>query len=98
MFCAPCPPLFSERTANILEKRWNDAVETYYRSGSRKCDKEITLAKTGTAEKGDGVVDALLIGVNERKSTAFVIVVEDYRTGDPRPVNIANLLSEYLPS
>lgn len=91
--------LFSSRTASALYPDWKNAVSKYY-----TCDSRITAAKTGTAEI-EGVegtrnkyTNALLIGVIEEKETAFAIVIEKRNPSkDPRPLDIAAVLADYLP-
>ena len=89
--------LFSEKAAQILEVKWAQAMETYYRGGAHPCAEAITYAKTGTPELSGASENKTLLGVCKEFQTAFMIVVEDYRDGDPLPIDIANTLVKYLP-
>lgn len=89
--------LFSRKTADIMDGLWSEACGTYYRDSWRKLDPRWSYAKTGTAQVGDGVENLLLLGVSKEYQTAFMIVVEDHKTGDPYPNEIANVLVQYLP-
>lgn len=88
---------FSETTANSMDAIWSEMADAYYRQGSGALDMGISYAKTGTAQLGGGNVNKLLLGVSKESTTAFMIVVEHYRDGDPTPISIANVLAEILP-
>lgn len=89
--------LLSQRTANQLYEIWSDAVDTYYRSGKSQVVDQITSAKTGTAQIGNGNTNRMLVGVMEEKNVAFMVVCEDLPSGDPLCSTIANLLAELVP-
>lgn len=89
--------LFSRNTADILDEYWTAAVNGHYRSGSNTITEKITYAKTGTAQLGGNRRNKLLLGVCKDSNTAFMIVVEDYRKGDPTAISIANVLARGLP-
>lgn len=88
---------FSAETAETMDAIWTESVEGYYRQGQNAMDKAISYGKTGTAQLGNGEVNKLLLAVSKEHSTAFMIVVENYRNGDPTPISIANTLVELLP-
>lgn len=88
---------FSRETADAMDAIWTESVEAYYRQGANALDEAISYGKTGTAQLGNGTVNKLLLGVSKECSTAFMIVVENYRNGDPTPISIANTLVEVLP-
>ena len=89
--------LFSRKTADIVDELWSEACGTYYKDSWRRLDPRWSYAKTGTAQVGDGVENLLLLGVSKEHHTAFMIVVEDHKDGDPYPNEIANVLAQYLP-
>ncbi|MBQ1922782.1 MAG: hypothetical protein II189_03080 [Lachnospiraceae bacterium] len=89
--------LYSSQTASLLSNYWSRATEEYYRGGGRGLNSLIDMAKTGTAEQGDGTINRLLLGVSREKQTSFMIVVEDWKEGDPMPADIAGVLMPLLP-
>lgn len=89
--------LYSKETAALLSDYWSRATAQYYRDGGKGLDPSIDMAKTGTAEQGNGTINRLLLGVSREKQTAFMIVVEDWKEGDPMPAAIANVLMPLLP-
>ena len=80
-------------TARQAAQVWSRAVEDHYRTGVSAVDKAISHAKTGTAQKGTGSNNRLLLGAMEEYSTAFFIVVEDLPSGNGIPSQIANTLA-----
>ena len=89
--------LYSPETAELLSDYWSRATGQYYREGGKGLSSLIDMAKTGTAEQGNGTVNRLLMGVSREKQTAFMIVVENWQEGDPMPADIANTLMPLLP-
>ena len=85
--------LYSSNTASLLTSYWEKATGTYYEG----LDQRITMAKTGTAEQGNGKINRLLLGVCPEKKASFMIVVESWEEGDPMPADVANTLIPLLP-
>jgi cell division protein FtsI/penicillin-binding protein 2 len=85
--------LIEKDTAKLVAQVWQQAVEKYY---GTKVDPDITHAKTGTAQQGNGVTNRLLMGAMGEYHIAFYLVVEDLPSGDNRILDIANQLTAII--
>lgn len=85
--------LVDPETVELTRQYWQEAVADYYTN----VDDAITLAKSGTAEQGNGTTNRMLMGAMEEYNTAFFILVEGLPSGDPLIYTIANNLVQYLP-
>lgn len=86
--------MVSPETADLVATYWREAVQQHY---GNKLNARITMAKTGTAQQGNGNNDRALMGIVEDCNTAFFILVEDAPSGSSLIFQIANALVPYLP-
>ena len=89
--------LLDEDVADVLCDVWTDAFYENYPSY-----RDVTRAKTGTAQIGDGSVsNRLLIGTIDECDTAFMIIIEEYESyqhlSKTIPLQIAQILKGVLP-
>lgn len=87
--------LIKASSARRVEEVWRQAVEEYY---SNKIHANITHAKTGTAQLGNGTTNRMLMGVMEEHKVAFYLVVEGLPSGDNLIFDIANELAHMIPT
>lgn len=80
--------LMSEATAQLTDKIWRNAYNTYYPSGLY--DEQITMAKTGTAQYADGSESSLLMGYIENLGVAFYIEIKNWDEAQISPADVVN--------
>lgn len=83
--------------ANRVYDAWKEMTENYYRGEYRSIRPEITAAKTGTAQVGNGTVyDSLLLGVIQEQHIAFAVLVEDWTAKGIQAADVANILVDVV--
>lgn len=85
--------ILSPETAQQVTALWRDAYTTYY--DTDLYSPYLTVAKTGTAQQGDGRVNKLLLGYSQELDVVFFISLEDWTPDSGvTPQEVANCLLE----
>ena len=85
--------MVSQENAGEVCQIWQNAYRAYY--PAEEYHRDITLAKTGSAEHQDGV-HKLLAGYIESSDIVFFIEVADYETSMVDPAEVAGEACRYL--
>lgn len=87
-------------TVNLIKPEIAEKARSYWRKAYKTYYKDICLgifmAKTGTAEHGDGTTSRALIGYMEQHRVAFYIYCEGLPGGNKRCQEIAKVLDNQL--
>ena len=80
--------LMSSDTAQQICEIWRDAYDVYY--SDELYDNRITMAKTGTAQYGDGSESSLLMGYIEESDMAFYVEIKNREGVQISPADVIN--------
>lgn len=89
--------ILSPETAAQVSALWTEAYTTYY--DTEQYSSYLTVAKTGTAQQGDGQVNKLLLGYSKELDVVFFLSLKDWHSDSGlTPQEVANCLLESLAS
>ena len=86
--------IMTKETANAVKEIWCRAYDTYY--DKTQYPATLTAAKTGTAERGDGKVNKLLLGYDQEQDLVFLIALENWQDGMLTTQTVSRVLLEQL--